>query len=199
PTLSAGDSYYNPMGYWNGPVWVQWQYLIFRGLLNYGYTDLARDLASRIIDQVIYQLKENHWFWELYSPDDRQAGWHKTYIWTGLVARMLIDLDSLATPMLREEVYIAKSVDLMQNYPNPFNSFTRIPFYLPKRHQVSVRIYDVNGKLIETLPEKIFGPGHHNLVWKGTNSRGDQVASGIYFYEIQWSGGKQVRKMIMLR
>ncbi|MBN2366921.1 MAG: hypothetical protein JXL67_12195, partial [Calditrichaeota bacterium] len=29
PTLSAGDSYYNPMGYWNGPVWVQWQYLIF--------------------------------------------------------------------------------------------------------------------------------------------------------------------------
>ncbi len=95
PTLSAQDDYYDPLGYWNGPIWVQWQYLLFRGLLDYGYADEARELARRVMDNVIHQLKTDHWFWEFYSADDHRAGWHKTYIWTGIVARMLIDLDTL--------------------------------------------------------------------------------------------------------
>jgi glycogen debranching enzyme len=94
PTLSAKDPYYNPMGYWNGPVWIEWQYLVFRGLLDYGYKPLARVLADRIIDQMIWHLKNDHTFWEFYSPDDRQAGWNKTYIWAGLVARMMLDMES---------------------------------------------------------------------------------------------------------
>ncbi len=92
PTLSAEDSYYNPIGYWNGPVWVQWNYLVFRGLLNYGYKNEARELAERVMENMIHQLKTDHWFWEFYSPDDHQAGWNKTYIWAGIIARFIIDL-----------------------------------------------------------------------------------------------------------
>ncbi len=95
PTLTAKDDYYNPIGYWNGPIWIQWQYLIFRGLLDYGYKEIAKELAEKVIDNVINQLKVDHYFWEFYSADDYQAGWNKTYIWTGIVARFLIDLDSL--------------------------------------------------------------------------------------------------------
>lgn len=95
PTLSAKDDYYNPIGYWNGPVWIQWQYLIFRGLLDYGYKEIAKELADKVMDNVINQLKVDHYFWEFYSADDYQAGWNKAYIWTGIVARFLIDLDSL--------------------------------------------------------------------------------------------------------
>jgi hypothetical protein len=95
PTLSAKDNYYNPIGYWNGPVWVQWQYLIFRGLIDYGYKEIAKELADKVIDNIINQLKVDHYFWEFYSADDYQAGWNKTYIWTGIVARFFIDLDSL--------------------------------------------------------------------------------------------------------
>ncbi len=92
PTLSADDSYYNPIGYWNGPVWVQWDYLVFRGLMNYGYKKEARELAERVMKNMINQLKTDHWFWEFYSPDDHQAGWNKTYIWAGIIARFMIDL-----------------------------------------------------------------------------------------------------------
>ena len=92
PTLSADDSYYNPIGYWNGPVWVQWDYLIFRGLLNYGYRAEARELAEKVMSNMINQLKTDHWFWEFYSPDDHQAGWNKTYIWAGIIARFMIDM-----------------------------------------------------------------------------------------------------------
>jgi hypothetical protein len=93
PTLAADEGYYNPIGYWNGPVWVQWDYLVFRALLDYGYQDEAFELANRVLDQMAYHLKKDHVFWEFYSPDDRQAGWNQTYIWAGLAARFLIDMD----------------------------------------------------------------------------------------------------------
>ncbi len=95
PTLSAKDDYYNPIGYWNGPIWVPWQYLIFRGLLDYGYKTEAKQLAEKVMENIIYHLKTDHYFWEFYSADEYQAGWNKTYIWTGLIARFMIDLDSL--------------------------------------------------------------------------------------------------------
>jgi glycogen debranching enzyme len=93
PTLSAKDDYYNPVGYWNGPVWVQWDYLLFRGLLDYGYKKEAEELAYKVLDNMVWHLKKDHVFWEFYSADDRQAGWNQTYIWAGLAARFLIDLD----------------------------------------------------------------------------------------------------------
>ncbi len=95
PTLSAKDDYYNPIGYWNGPVWIQWQYLLFRGLIEYGYKEEAKELANRVMENIIHQLKTDHYFWEFYSADDYQAGWNKTYIWTGIIARFFIDLNSL--------------------------------------------------------------------------------------------------------
>ncbi len=95
PSLSADDSYYNPIGYWNGPVWTQWQYLVFRGLIDYGYKKEAKELVKKVLKNVDYQLRTNHWFWEFYSSDDLQAGWNKTYIWAGIIAKMLIDYDKI--------------------------------------------------------------------------------------------------------
>jgi glycogen debranching enzyme len=92
PVLSAKDRYYNPLGYWNGPVWIQWDYLLFRGLLDHGYKKEAEELAMKVLDNMIWHLKQDHVFWEFYSADDREAGWNKTYIWAGLAARFLIDL-----------------------------------------------------------------------------------------------------------
>lgn len=92
PSLSADDPFYDPQGYWNGPVWIQWQYLIMRGLLDYGYETEAQQLTDRVLSSVIHQLETTHTFWEFYSPDTHWGGHHQTYIWTGIVARMLIDL-----------------------------------------------------------------------------------------------------------
>jgi glycogen debranching enzyme len=80
------------MGYWNGPVWVQWDYLVFRGLLDHGYKKEAEELAIKVLNNMAWHLKQDHVFWEFYSPDDHEAGWNKTYIWAGLGARFMIDL-----------------------------------------------------------------------------------------------------------
>jgi glycogen debranching enzyme len=95
PSLSAADSYYNPKGYWNGPVWVQWNYLIMRGLLDYGYEKEARELVDRVAEVMIEQLKENHNLWEFYSPDHNWGGYHKTYIWAGIINRMMLDVQHI--------------------------------------------------------------------------------------------------------
>ncbi|MBI3586586.1 MAG: hypothetical protein HY088_05610 [Ignavibacteriales bacterium] len=92
PSLAADDPYYNPKGYWNGPVWVEWNYLILRGLLDYGYTTEAKELVQRVSSNMIAHLKKDHTFWELYSPDEQWAGHNKTYIWAGLISRMLMDV-----------------------------------------------------------------------------------------------------------
>ena len=91
PALTAKSDYYNPIGYWNGPVWVQWEYLLYRGLNDYGYKKDASELVTRVLGNMVWHLKQDHVFWEFYSADDHQAGWNKTYIWAGIAARMLID------------------------------------------------------------------------------------------------------------
>lgn len=92
PSLSAADPYYNDKGYWNGPVWVEWDYMIVEGLKKYGYDKKAKELVERISKNMIAQLKKNHNMWEFYSPDEQWAGYHKTYIWAGIINRMLIDV-----------------------------------------------------------------------------------------------------------
>lgn len=195
PTLAADDSYYNPLGYWNGPVWVEWQYLIFRGLLRYGYVNEARQLAEKVFDNVIQQLKTNHWFWELYSPDAYQAGHHKTYIWSGLVARMMIDLYG---PPLAVETTAAVSIPevnlLEQNYPNPFNPSTTISFSIAKPGLVSLIIYDISGRRVRTLVDELMTPGVYKIKFDARN-----LPSGIYFYRLSAGKFRQVRKMVLMQ
>jgi hypothetical protein len=96
PTLAADDPYYNgnvtKCCQWNGAVWLLWDYMVFRGLLNYGYRKEAEELTRRVMDGVIFQLKDNHRFWESFSPDNTQLASPKNYLWDCIIARMMIDL-----------------------------------------------------------------------------------------------------------
>jgi hypothetical protein len=96
PTLSAADPYYDPditrCCQWNGAVWFLWDYLVMRGLLDYGYRDQAQEIATRNMDAAIFQLKKNHHFWESYSADYTQLNSPRNYLWDAILARMMIDL-----------------------------------------------------------------------------------------------------------
>ena len=74
-------------------MWIQWVYLIEHGLLRYGYKAEAREMVGRVAAAMIDRLKTDHNLWELYHPDKPWAGLHKTYIWAGIIARMMRDLD----------------------------------------------------------------------------------------------------------
>jgi hypothetical protein len=96
PTLSADDPYYEPQikvcCQWNGAVWLLWNYLVFHGLLRYGYRAQAEELLRRVMAAVTFQLDRNHRFWESYSPDFTTLHSPRNYIWDSILARMMIDL-----------------------------------------------------------------------------------------------------------
>lgn len=96
PTLAADDPHYYPFVdgccRWNGPVWLLWDYMVFDGLKKYGYDELAKQLADKMMLAVIYQLEKNHRFWESFSPDFPVLECPTNYIWDAIMAKVLIEV-----------------------------------------------------------------------------------------------------------
>jgi predicted outer membrane repeat protein len=84
--------------------------------------------------------------------------------------------------------------NLYQNYPNPFNPLTRINFSLPTADNVSIKIYNTLGQLVETVLEEKLPAGLHGIDFDGNN-----YASGMYFYQILTSNNVQVKKMMLVK
>ena len=88
---------------------------------------------------------------------------------------------------------------LNQNYPNPFNPETWIPYQLASNANVSIHIYDAQGRNIYSERIGYQKAGSHTAHWDGRNAAGEPVASGIYFYAIQAGNFHATRKMIIRR
>ena len=96
-----------------------------------------------------------------------------------------------------------KRGELFQNYPNPFNPETWIPFKLASSGQVTIRIYNADGSLINRLDLGKLVAGdysekHRAAYWDGRNFDGERAASGTYFYVLAFRGATDTRKMILL-
>jgi len=75
PTCAANQEGYVPAGgYWRGSVWAPTETMVIRGLENYGYGDLAREIAVRHLDQVAKVYEKTGTIWENYCPDATQQG-----------------------------------------------------------------------------------------------------------------------------
>ncbi|MBN8569317.1 MAG: T9SS type A sorting domain-containing protein [Ignavibacteria bacterium] len=83
---------------------------------------------------------------------------------------------------------------LSQNYPNPFNPATKIKFFIPENTFTSLKIYDVNGKEIAVLENKILAIGEYEYKWNAAN-----LPSGIYFYKLETESFTQTKKMILIK
>jgi hypothetical protein len=88
---------------------------------------------------------------------------------------------------------------LSQNYPNPFNPQTTIRFSLREKGPVTIRIYDVAGRLVKTLVDEVRDAGAYAEPWDGRNNRDGTVASGVYFYRMESKSFSRTRKMVLLR
>lgn len=93
------------------------------------------------------------------------------------------------------------SLALLQNFPNPFNPETEIRFLLPDAAPVSLRIFDILGQEVAHLvrPDAAQAAGMHRVSWRGIDDAGLPVASGVYFYALETSGFRQVRKLLLIR
>ncbi|MFA7421305.1 MAG: T9SS type A sorting domain-containing protein [Melioribacteraceae bacterium] len=90
---------------------------------------------------------------------------------------------------------IPSTFQLEQNYPNPFNPETVISYQLSSFSHVTLKIYDMLGREIETLVNEFQQPGNYSATFTINSS----FASGVYFYQLQASDFMQTRKMIVLK
>ncbi len=93
---------------------------------------------------------------------------------------------------------------LHQNHPNPFNPSTTIAYELPEPGFVTIKIYDLSGRLVRILVSEQKNAGMYRVLWDGTSASGAQVAAGVYFYRIEFTGtaGKTMtltKKMSLVR
>jgi hypothetical protein len=83
-------------------------------------------------------------------------------------------------------------------FPNPFNPTTTIHFSLPTAGIISLRIFDVNGRLVREWSNQERSAGEHTIVWDGNDQHGQFVASGMYFSELVFGTLRQVEKMSLV-
>jgi hypothetical protein len=81
----------------------------------------------------------------------------------------------------------------------PFNPETSIDFGLPTPSTVTLRVFNVSGRLIRTLIDKPMPGGFHSARWNSRDDRGLSVASGVYFYELRVGKYVDRRRMVLLR
>ena len=98
------------------------------------------------------------------------------------------------TYLNNQEKFLPADILLHQNYPNPFNSKTRIEFELPQGGQVTVTVYDIQGRKVEELFNDVASQGRHVVHWSA-----DNLASGIYFYRLEANNFVSTKKMLLIQ
>ncbi len=87
-----------------------------------------------------------------------------------------------------------KDYDLSQNFPNPFNPTTTISYQLPKAGSVTLKVYDALGKVVRTLVDGYKSEGRYSIEFSANN-----LASGLYFYELRCGEYVSTKKMILVK
>ena len=101
-------------------------------------------------------------------------------------------LEGQVTGVASTDQAVPNQFVLHQNYPNPFNPTTTIEFTLPQGEFVTLTVYDLLGREVETLVARRLGAGTHRVTW---DARG--LTSGLYVYELR-AGAFTARKKLML-
>jgi hypothetical protein len=99
-----------------------------------------------------------------------------------------------------KDAALPSQYNLKQNFPNPFNASTLIEFDLPQVSHVRLEIFNLVGQLVRVLTDQTLGPGYKQVIWDGKNQRGNEVASGVYFYRLRVEGKfAQAKSMVLIK
>jgi hypothetical protein len=108
------------------------------------------------------------------------------------------------TPDVKEAVGTGRlhPVALLENHPNPFQGETTIRYQLrnPEGNgEVSLRIYDVCGRIVRMFPGNPHDEGIQSIVWDGRDGRGEPAGTGVYIYHLETSDFSLSKRLILSR
>jgi flagellar hook assembly protein FlgD len=83
--------------------------------------------------------------------------------------------------------------------PNPFSSQAEIRFQLPATSNVSLKIYNITGQLVNTLVSEVRPAGYYSTIWNGKNDKGQTMSNGVYFYSLEAGSFKATKKITLIK
>ena len=165
----------------------------------------GEDLLETIIhDSALADIAITIFYEEIFEDISTFSGSHSIIDWNVLATdgqdtvyadngtfTLTVDASSLTV----DETFIPAKFELLQNYPNPFNPLTTIRFSVVEMlHATSLQIFDVKGRLVETLVSGELVSGNHSVVWDASNH-----TSGIYFYRLDNGNNSMTEKLLLLK
>ena len=88
---------------------------------------------------------------------------------------------------------------LYPSYPNPFNETINIGFKLAKNEEVSLRVYDIVGRLVKVLMQGKLSKGSYRLFWNGTDEEGCSLPTGLYILKLKAGQYQQSQKLSLIK
>jgi hypothetical protein len=88
-------------------------------------------------------------------------------------------------------------LELAPAEPNPFTSATTLRFMLSEPERVTIKVYDIRGRAVSTLADRVCSAGGHTVTWSGTGPDGSRVAPGIYLVAARAGSQTETRKLVL--
>ena len=92
---------------------------------------------------------------------------------------------------------LPKTLSLAQPFPNPARTRLNIAYALPRQTRVVLKLYDIAGKLVNTLANGDQKPGYYNLTWNRQDAKGRSCACGVYFCTLSAESKRFSRKVVL--
>jgi len=89
---------------------------------------------------------------------------------------------------------VPRQLELFEPFPNPFNSAVKLSLYLPKQDQVSLSVFDLNGREVSRLVDGIVGVGNQMFVWDAID-----FPAGVYIVRMDAGDVSEMRKVVLVR
>jgi len=178
-------------------VELSWEAVAVEGLAGFNILRQTEAGSSKAInsDLIAPSMGGNRFVDPVYGVD---AGAELHYALQGVMedgTRQLLS-DGLVH---KYEPQLPRRYALDQNYPNPFNPRTTIAFALPSAGRTSIRIYDVAGRLVDTVLDEDMPAGRHAVEWSGKDSNGRGVSTGVYYYQVNSGSYRQTKRMTLVK
>ncbi len=89
-------------------------------------------------------------------------------------------------------------VEMQGNNPNPFSAQTVIRFATPAQGRVTMRVFDLSGRLVRTLANEDMAAANHSVIWDGADDNGRPLGAGVYFCRLEAQGQVLTQKIMMV-
>jgi hypothetical protein len=181
-------------GYVQGVPWLAWVHDANQGYDDMGTPGDTADDTTKANGGITPQTGGYGWSYIIDNKLASVVGNDTSRGTIDLAFSESIDTSKVTSVSEQFDVSLIKDFSLSQNYPNPFNPTTVIKYKIPIDSQVRLRVYNSLGQLVRTLSSGFKKAGSYEITF-----RSDNLASGVYIYELSTDNFYDSKKMVLIR